>query len=273
MELISILLSGIFSFLSFGGIIVDKNAESTIKEQLSKTENLEVRVDNAPMHQILGGKINKVSLSGKGLWLTPQVRIDRFELETDSLDIDLSQIKREDLARLKLSALKKPLQAGVKVSLQEADINKALKSTEVLNQVQKVAGNILGRFGGSLGKNYQIYSPQVKFLDNNRLGMSVELRDDQAGDKLNVNIESGLGIVGGKKIKLNDPKVVVNGLTLPSFFLTGLLEQLDSQLSLDQLESRGVTARILDLKISNQKLDLAAFVKFDPQAVIKISNP
>jgi hypothetical protein len=55
MELITILLSGITALFSLTGIVVDKNVETALVSQLNRVEQLQVRTDNAPPHQIING--------------------------------------------------------------------------------------------------------------------------------------------------------------------------------------------------------------------------
>src|SRR4028118_555615 len=114
MELISILLSGLLIFISPAGLVIDRAAENAIRSRLEKAEQLEVRVDNAPVHQTLQGKIERLRIAGRGLWLTKDVRIDTLEVETDPLNIDLQRL-RQGKPTLLLESLKSPIQSGVRL--------------------------------------------------------------------------------------------------------------------------------------------------------------
>jgi hypothetical protein len=216
-------------------------------------------VDNAPVHQIIGGKINKMRIAGKGVWFTKDLRIDTLEVETDPIDVNL-QTLREDLQQLQSKPLPKPIQAGVKLTLTEQDINQAFRSPGAIERLQRITSNTLGGFG-SLGKDYQILNPQVRFLGNNRLGMKVLLKDRTSGEQLNIDLESVLQVTGGKKFQLVEPSAKVNGTPVPDFLLSGLTANLSERINLDFLEQRGLTARILQLQIKPQQLEVAVFVR------------
>jgi hypothetical protein len=131
MELVSILLSGVFAFVSLGGIAVDRTTETAIRNRLARTEQIQVRVDNAPTHQILNGRADRLRLSGRGLWISDEIRVDRFEVETDRLNIEQNALREADIQKIRELLIREPLNAGVKAEVTEADINRALQSTDV----------------------------------------------------------------------------------------------------------------------------------------------
>jgi LmeA-like phospholipid-binding len=261
MELLTVLLSSFLSVLSFGGIVADKAAESAIRSRFNKIENVQVRIDNSPNLQIISGKADRVRVAAQGLWLTPDVRIDGFQLETDPIQVDPNKLQQ--LSQLKLESLPKPLQAGVKFTVDEQDINKSLRSTVVLNRIQQVIGDAVAAFGGSVGTIYKVENPQVRFLPNSRLGMKFTLLDSsKPTEKLDLDIESGVKIIGGRRLQLVNAQGSVNRFPLPSFVLASLVENINERADLAVLERNGLTARVLDVKVTNKKLEVATFVRF-----------
>jgi LmeA-like phospholipid-binding len=261
-ELITVLLSSFLSALSFGGIVADKATEGAIRSRLSKVESIQVRIDNAPSLQILNGKADRVRMAARGLWLTPEVRIEGFELETDPISIDPKALQ-SDLNQLKLESLPKPLQAGVKIVVNEDDLNKALKSVTVLNRVQEVVRKSLNTFGNSAGIIYTVENPQVRFLTGNRLGFKMTLSgSNDPTAKLDLDLETGVEIIGGRKIKLTNAQGTVNRLPLPNFVLQNIIDSVNEQADLAVLESAGLTARVLNVKVEGKRLEVATFVRF-----------
>jgi hypothetical protein len=262
MELIVVLLSSLLSSLTFGGIVADKAAEQAIGSRLNRVENIQVRIDNAPSLQILSGKADRVRIAAKGLWLTPDIRIDGFQMETDPIAVDPKAIQ-QDLNVLKLSALPKPFQAGVKIAVTEQDLNKALSSVKVLNRIQAIISTAIATFGGSAGTVYKVENPQIRFLPNNRLGLKVSLSDGSApNEKLDLDMETGVRVIGGRKIQLVDARGTVNRIPLPNFILAGIVNQVNEKSDLATLESSGLTARVLDVKVVDKRLEVATFVRF-----------
>jgi LmeA-like phospholipid-binding len=261
-ELITILLSGLLSSLSFGGIVVDRAAESGFRSRFNRIENIQVRIDNAPNLQIINGKIDRLRVAATGLWLTPDLRIEGFQMETDPLQVDPAKAQ-QDMNRLDLSAFPKPLQAGVKFAVTEQDLNNSLKSVTVLNRIQAIVSAAISTFGGSAGIVYKVEAPQVRFLPNNRLGLKLSLSDSsKPNDRIDLDLETGVQIIGGRKIQLVDAKGSANNIPLPGFILAGIINGINEKSDLAVLESSGITARVLEVKVVDKKLEVATFVKF-----------
>src|SRR4028119_714304 len=94
MEFITILLSGLLAVLSPVNLVADKVTEGAIRARFNKIEQLQVRVDNAPNYQIVQGKVERLRIAGRGLWLTPDIRIGALELETDPINVDLQRLRQ-----------------------------------------------------------------------------------------------------------------------------------------------------------------------------------
>jgi hypothetical protein len=261
MELITILLSGITALFSLTGVVVDKNVETAFRSQLDRAEQLQVRTDNAPPHQIINGKINKVRIAGRGLWVTKDLRIDTLEIETDPIAVNLGAIQADGQTP-RSSSLQQPIQAGIKLKFNEEDLNNFLKSPDAIAQLQKMTTSTLGgAAASSLNKDYQITNPQVRFLGNNRVGLKAELQDPGSGEKLPITLETGVSVIGGRKFQLVEPTAMVGGTPVPPFLLAGLTTGISDRLNVDMLEERGLSARILQFKVNPQSLELAAFVR------------
>jgi LmeA-like phospholipid-binding len=261
MELLTILLSSLTALLSLTGVVVDKNIEAAFRSQIDRAEELQVRTDNAPVHQIINGKIDKVRVASKGVWVTKDLRLDLLEIETDPIAVNLQAIQ-SDGKNPRSSSLQQPIQAAVKLKFNEDDLNNFLKSPDAVAQLQKMTTSTLGgAAASSLNKDYQITNPQVKFLANNRLGLSAELKDPGSGETLPVKLETGINVIGGRKFQLVEPTATVGGTQVPPFLLAGLTTGIGDRLNLDMLEQRGLSTRILQFKINPQQLELAAFVR------------
>jgi hypothetical protein len=220
-------------------------------------EELRVRVDNAPNYQLVQGKVERVRVAGRGLWLTPDVRIGTLELETDPMSVDLQRLRQGGQKSARAS-LRQPVQAGVHLVLTEEDINHALQSPAVAARLRLIGSRILG---GS-PERYEFVNPKVDLLGNNRLRFQVEVREKNA-DPLALIVESGLGIAAGHKLQLIEPAVSVNGRPLSRALVAGFTRALGNRFDLRSLEEAGITARLLKLDINTSELELAAFVRVE----------
>ena len=260
MEFITILLSGLLAVVSPVGVVIDKVIESNLRSRLNKVEQLQVRVDNTPSYQALQGKVEKVRIAGRGLWLTPNVRIEALELETDPINLDLQRLRQgsEESPR---TSLRQPVQAGLRLVLTEADLNQTLQSPTVTARLRSVAGRLLG---GSADR-YEFLNPRVDLLDNDRIRFQVEVQETNA-ELLAITVESGLNIVAGQSLQLIEPSVSINGRVLPPVLVGGFAGGIGNRFNLRTLEDAGITARILQLDINADELEIAAFVRADPSS-------
>lgn len=254
MELLTILLSGLLGLLSPVGGVIERIAENTIRSQFQQVEQLRVRVDNVPTHQLLQGKVSRVRIAGRSLQLKQNIRIAELDVETDKLDFDTDSLA----SRLQLQ---EPLQAGVRVVLTEQDVNQALQSDEILSQLLNVTIGELNRNTGQI-QQFNFSQPQIQFLANQRLRFQVELAQDGVAP-LQITVDSGLGVISGRQLQLIAPVVWVNEERVPEQILAAIATNFSQQFDLRSLQSAGIQARILQLDINPQKLEFAAFVRVE----------
>ena len=77
---------------------------------------------------------------------------------------------------------------------------------------------------------------------------------------------SGIGKlrITGDRLMLDGPTLSVNGQPAPERLITTVLGDFSDRLSLQQLEQRGLTARVLNLAVQPESIDLALWVRVDP---------
>lgn len=271
MEFLTIALSALLAILGSAGLLVDRIAENAIRSRFQRVEQLQVRVDNPPSYQLIAGKVERVRIAGRGLWLTPETRIAAVELETDRLNVDIQRLRGGKEGPL--ASLRQPVQAGVRLVLTEQDINKLLQSPAVTNRLRDISTRFLGDMGGQQLQSYEIVKPRIEFLPENRFRFQVELQQkadaqtaqSSSDQKLAVKVETGLGIVSGHQLQLISPSVSINENTIPEFLIGALAQNFIDQLDLRKLEDSGITARILQLNVLPEKMEIAAFVRVQPK--------
>lgn len=259
MEFVTLFLSALLGILSPMGFVTDEVAETALRQQLHQAEALTVRIDNTPSYQLLQGRIDRVRIAGQGLYPIAGVRIAALELESDpiALSPNFSQLE-----------LKAPLQAAIKLVLTEADINQVLKSDRVAESLNDL--NLDFAVDHSAQNNsaqkYDIVDPQFDFLDTDRFRLQLTLQGQQTGEQTEIIAESGLEVLSGQQLRLIEPVVSLGDEAIESRFLSLLVENVSQQF-LNQLEDRGITARVLKLEIAGDRLTVASFVRVEPEAV------
>lgn len=290
MEFFTALLSTLLALGSPVGYALDQVAADNFRSRLYRVEQLQVRIDNAPNYQIIQGRVDRLRLASRGAWLTPEVRLETLEVETDPIDLDFSRLSNSaansaaslpatDSTTLSSQTLvppgllRTPLQAGIRLVVTEADLQKALESPRVKSLIQDIAK----RFLGSEAETMQI-TPQVRFLESDRFQLQVTLasptqdpstpanpvnnltNNPANNQSIKVNLESGITVIDGSSFQLVNPVLQVNGNPLPSSIVTAVSSSFLNSFNLQSLESRGIILRLLQLKITQGQVQTAAFV-------------
>lgn len=247
MEALTIALSAILSLLSPAGLILEDLSETALHDRFETVEDLRVRIDNAPTHQIFQGRVDRVRIAGRGLTLKPlPLRIALLEVETDRIDFDL-----QNLDQSLPEALQQPLQAGIRLILTEEDLNRSLRSSADSGNEEWAIGN------------YTLLHPQIDFLEENRLRIQVEIREGDDPQTANVIIESGFQVQKGHQIVFVDPVVQADAETVPPQLLDAIFGGSDRILDLDRVTPREMTVRLLDWQLTPDRLEVAAFVRIE----------
>ena len=272
MEVLTIVLLSLLSVASSGGAIADAIAASRIRSQVISIEQHAVRIDNSPSYQIAQGKLQKLRIATRGVIIKPNLRIEALELETDRVDLNLDRLNLDSIDKLRES-LDRPFQGAIRLVVTQTDLNRALQSPEVLAQIQEVLNSFVAGRSGSTNIAYQLRDLQLELLPFDRLRMKLKLnrassvfdseRDSQSQKTLMMVLEFGLDVVNGKAIAIVEPQGTVNGRPMSSRLLNGFAVGIGDRLNLDFLLQDGILARILQLEIDEDELNLASFLKVE----------
>lgn len=260
MEFLTILLSAVLGLVAPAGLVADRVVESAIRDRLESADQLAVRIDNAPSYQILQGRVQRVRIAGRGLYLTPDARIDLLELETDPISVVPSSLSNGP------PQLRQPLQMAARLVLQPDDINRLLQSETISQRLQDLSIGLLGGAGEGQIRSYDFVDPQIEFLGQNRLLFQVVLQEQDTSSQLQISLQTGLEVVAGRQLRLIDPEIIANGAAVPAELVNLFTDGVNQQLDLSRLEDSGITARILQLEIDHYGLQMAAFVRLSPDA-------
>jgi hypothetical protein len=263
MEFFTLILTSLFTLVSPAGIALDTLAEQNIRDRLFAAEELEVRIDNTPSYQLLNGKVDRLRIAGRGLSLIPGLRLDILEIETDAIDVNPRELGRGSGNR-PVQGLQQPLQAAVRVAVTEADINVALQSPELYNQMQTLA---LSLFDSPLiqqiATRYTLVDRQVTFLPNNRVRFQTKVQERGYNDFLTLTVETGITVIEGQQLQLISPSVWVNDRPAPRRLVTGLLD-LTRRFNLQRLETQGVRSQVLHFNLTPAGAEIALFLALNP---------
>jgi len=260
MELFAGLLTTVLGIAGAPGIAIDRIATDFLRGQIVRADVLEVRVDNAPNYQLALGNVDRIRVAGRGVYILEFLRIDQIDLETDPISIDPNVLQSNKVV------LRRPLQAAVRVVLRSEDINTALRSPTVQPSFKNLSIDITGT-----NKNPEILdmlNPEVTFLEGDRVRLSATLQAQPTAakpnpKKLDVSVNAELKTVGGTKLQIVNPQIELEGTPVPNRIAKAFTEGLNRVLDLRQLESKGITARVIRLQLTEGKMQVIGFAKMD----------
>lgn len=113
-------------------------AEMGLSSQLDATEKLDINV-KTDLFKVVQGQAEAVDISGQGLVMQKDIRVQEMELHLDNIDIDPIS------ALFGQVELKHPVDAIAKFVVTEQDINRALNSEYVQNQMQTIDLHVKGQ--------------------------------------------------------------------------------------------------------------------------------
>ncbi len=264
MELSLLLLSGLLSVVTAGGLVLDVLAGNSLNNQVHSAEELVIRIDNIPSYQLATGKVDRLRIASRGVNIRSLVKIDTLEIETDPIDLNLRQLQTNNLAGIRKS-LRKPFQGAIRLIITERDLNQSLQSAEIQSQLQELLNRLIKQKTGSSAFSYQLLNPRLKFLEKNTIGLEFELSRIEGGrsrfQELSMSLECQIKIIEGTKIELVKLKGTINNRPLSARLLQGFAKGISNRLNFDNLEQNRMFVRLLQLKINNNQIELAAFVR------------
>lgn len=280
MEILTIVLSGLLSLISGGGIILDSVAIDRLRSQIISLDQQAIRVDNTPSYQIAQGKVQKVRIATRGLTIKPNFKIAALELETDAVALDLAKLNLNSIDELR-NSLEQPLQGAGKLILTETNLNQALQSPETLAQLQQALNRLIVRKAGSTNIAYQLNDLQVELQSANRLGIkfilsrpktnyeeysTLKTSPKSRSRELIIALKFQIQVLNGKTIQITKLEGTVNSRPMSSRLLNGFAEGISDRLNLTSLEANGILARILQLEINEDELKLVGFARVETKA-------
>lgn len=264
MEFLTLLFSSVLGLVTPAGFVVDRVAEDVLRDPFVKVESLVVRSDVIPTHRLLDGQVARVRIAGRGLFPFTGVRLDRLDVETDPIDVYLPRLRRSNGENPR-TLLEKPLQAGIRLVLTEADVNEGLRSPQLTTWLKQASIQTLRETDAEeITEQFDWQDPQITFVGNNRMALRVALQPEGEADPIWFEGETGLQVQQGRWVKLVQPQLQVNGTPVPETVLEAIATGLEKQLDLDRWKAQGMTVRFLQLKVEPTRLFLALFVQVNP---------
>ncbi|MBD2676536.1 MULTISPECIES: DUF2993 domain-containing protein [Nostoc] len=132
--------------------LLSQEAERRISENFDEVEQIQIDVQT-DLLKIVQGQADGVSVAGEGLVIQKDIRVQEIKLQTDGIAINpLSAIFGE----IKLD---QPVNTVAKITLTQADMNRALSSEFIRKQMQNIDLDVDGEIVSFEPQKIQVFLP------------------------------------------------------------------------------------------------------------------
>ena len=271
MELLVSIMSAILAIATSVNAVGDEVLKNKLESQIKSVDTIAVRIDNAPNHDILGGKVNRVRVATRNLQISQAIAFKVLELDVDGIDIKLKEWLQQDILTeidgvptLRLRELfEQPVNIASRAVLTQEQLDNMLQSPFINRTIRRRLQQTLNRIAE---KNYrqedfEISSFALDLIDENRIALRMKLSgfDPEDGSKdaeLNVDFEFALEVIDGISFRLTEQQVFIDGEEVEPE--QGVL--VVAPVTLKALEEVGIKVRVLEWESNQDELELALFI-------------
>ncbi|MGY6529319.1 MAG: LmeA family phospholipid-binding protein [Cyanobacterium sp.] len=240
------------TLMSSGGFIIDSAFTNAIKQNSESVEEIEVRVENVPTHNITKGKVDRIRLATRGWELRENFRLDVFELETDPLQFDFGRI-REINAQTWREIVQSDINLGIRTVLTEEDLNAMVRSPRALDIISS-------SIPPSSPEGFELEDVSINILPNQRVRLNTVARSQTPGVRVDFSIEFGIELIDGQRLRIVEPTGTLNERPISQQLLQGFTQNINMRLDLNALQRFGVVARLLQLDIEDENIEISALI-------------
>jgi hypothetical protein len=242
--------------------LISQEAERRLSNQLDEAEQIDVDV-HTDLFKIVQGQADGVSLSGQGLVIKENIRVQEIKLQTDSIAVNpFSAI----FGQIELNA---PVNAIARIVMTESDINQALNSDFVRSSAKNYDLNVEGEI-----VSFQMQSMQLSLPGDGKIQFQGLIQIKEKGNT------RPLGFTARFR-----PRTHANPIILESFdchqgegvtfeVVLALMQKVKELINLPYLTWDGTKFKIINMEIKQHNLILIieTHVKNIPPSISEISN-
>ena len=221
--------------------------EMALSSQLDEAEKIDIDV-RTNLLEMVQGEVDSVSVTGQGLVMQKDIRVQEMELHTDSISINpLSAI----FGKLELN---QPVDATARLVLTEQDINRALNCDYVRSKMQNIELNVEGQTAIIEPLHIELHLPG----DGKMIFTADTLLRNEIGRKKRI------GFTAVMLVKIDEQPLLMEGfnctsgqgvsLELAIAFMGKLREVINSS----YLEVEGMALSVKDIDVQKGSLTLHA---------------
>lgn len=222
-----------------------KVVELGINSQLDEAEKLDVVVRTDPA-RLIQGKVDSVAISGEGLVMKQDLRVELVEVSTSSVEVNPISLA---FGKVELT---QSTDAHAQIVITEIDLNRALASEYLHSRMQKIEIQLDGK-----RRAIDIQQVQINLLDNNQISIKADLFLERNLEKISFSAIAKPSIQDeGQRVALEILSAEGQGLSL--VLATALFGKIMELLEFRNFDIKGVTFWLKELHVEKNRLLIQA---------------
>ncbi len=219
--------------------VLSQAAEMTLSSQLDEAEKIDVDV-RTDLFKIVQGQADSVAVTGEGLVMQKDIRVQEMELHIDNVDINpLSAI----FGQIELN---QPTDAAARIVLTEEDINRALNSEYIRSKMPNLELNVEGKVAVIEPQHIETHLP----VDGKVVFHINTLLYDEIGKTKQIGFIATLLVkTGEQSLLLEGFNCTPPGQGISLDLAIAFMQKLRELLNLSYYELDGMALRVKDIEV------------------------
>jgi LmeA-like phospholipid-binding len=224
---------------------LSKITELGIASQLDKVENIDIDIRTNPV-SLVQGKLDSVSISGQGLVMKQDLRMEALDIKTDKVSINpLSAV----FGNVELIH---PTDAEAQIVLNEADINHAFESSYIQSKLKNLSMDIDGQ-----SELVDIQNVSLHLPGENKFAINADFLIQNQSEPKKISVEAMPQVCeDGNQISLDILSAECKGLS--NKIMAVILNQLTALLDLRNFDIPGMSLQLERLEAQDGQLVIHA---------------
>lgn len=220
-------------------------AEKMLSSQLDEAEKIDVDV-RTDLLEVVQGEADSVSVTGQGLVMQKDIRVQEMELHTDSIAINpLSAL----FGQIELN---QPVDATARLVLTEPDINRALDSDYIRSKIPNLELNVLGQTAIIEPLQMELHLPG----DGKMIFTADTLLHDEIGKTKQIGFNCVMLVKTGEQPLLMEGFNCTPGQGISLELAIAFMQKLRELVNLPYYEIEGMALRVKDVDVQKGSLTL-----------------
>ena len=224
---------------------LSRAAEMMLSSQLDEAEKIDVDV-RTDLLEIVQGEADSVAVTGQGLVMQKDIRVQEMELHTDSIAINpLSAL----FGQIQLN---QPVDATARLVLTEPDINRALNSDYIRSKIPNLELNVEGQTAIIEPVQMKLHLPG----DGKMIFTADTLLHDEIGKTKQIGFTAVMLVKTGEQPLLLEGFNCTPGQGISLELAIAFMQKLRELVNLPYYEIEGMALRVKDVDVQKGSLTL-----------------